>query len=177
MLRPRTIARAAEIECRAQIERLQNAGVHLTHADSHQHLHAFPPAFRCAVKLCREYGIPALRRPRERGAANARRADALALGAALAFARAVARPASLRHNDHFLGFRRAGAYGLAELRADLSALRHGLTELALHPSKEDGMPYPRLRGNRERLALLDASFRDLITQSGVELTTWEEATR
>src|SRR5436305_105191 len=60
ILRPLAVSRAVEIEWRAQIEKLMRAGVWLKHADSHQHLHAFPPAYCCAVRLCQEYGIPAL---------------------------------------------------------------------------------------------------------------------
>src|SRR5262249_29408922 len=63
---PSATARAVETEWRAQIERLLASGIKLHHADSHQHLHAFPAAFGCAVSLCREYGITALRIPNER---------------------------------------------------------------------------------------------------------------
>jgi hypothetical protein len=51
-----------------------------------------------------------------------------------------------------------------------------LTELALHPSTADGVPYRHLRGNRERRALLDATFPDHLARLGITLTTWELAT-
>ncbi len=173
MLRPIAVSRAVETEWRAQIERLVRSAVRLTHADSHQHLHAFPPAYRCAVSLCREYRIPALRHPRERGARPERRATSFALRASLGISRAVAPCAGLRHNDHFLGFQRAGGYGLAELIEDLRRMPNGLTEIALHPSREDGVPYPNLCGDRERQALLDDSFLAQIKRLGIELTSWE----
>jgi hypothetical protein len=81
----------------------------------------------------------------------------------------------LRHNDHFLGFKRAGVYGLAELIEDLATLPDGLTELALHPSMADGMPYHHLRGDGERRALLDASFLDHLARLKIERITWEMA--
>jgi hypothetical protein len=60
---------------------------------------------------------------------------------------------------------------------DLQMLPEGLTELALHPSTKDGVPYPKLRGNREREALLDQAFLSQLARLGVELTTWEGVTR
>jgi len=176
MLRPLAVSRAVEIEWRAQIERLRQAPVKLTHADSHQHLHAFPLAYRCAVKLCHEYSIPALRQPREAHAEPARLAGSLAILASLTVSQAMSPRTRLRHNDHFLGFRRAGGYGSAELIQDLGMMRAGLTELALHPSIEDAVPYPHLRGNRERQALLDDSFLDQAARLGIELTTWSMVT-
>jgi len=173
MLRPIAVSRAVEIEWRAQIERLLQARVRLTHADSHQHLHAFPPAFRCAARLCGAYGIWALRWPRECSGAPTRRAGTLALSASLTTSRAITAGTALRHNDHFLGFKRAGVYGLAELVEDLAALPDGLTELALHPSVADGMPYHQLRGDTERRAMLNASFLDHLARLKIERLTWE----
>jgi len=203
VLRPRAVSRAVEIEWRAQIERLRESGVRLTHADSHQHVHAFPLAYRCAVKLCREYGIPALRHPRENGGRPLRRASAQALRTSLAISRSLvpslapgargkaqrqpaalspftfrlSPPTGLIHNDHFLGFKRAGAYGMKELLEDIRSIPEGLTEIALHPSIEDQVPYPKLFGNRERQALLDDSLLDQIQASGIQLTTWGTITQ
>lgn len=170
---PIAVGRAIEIEWRAQLERLREVGVHLSHVDSHQHLHAFPPAWRCAVKLCAEYGILALRMPRERSDLPLRRVESLALGASLNVARLVTGNKNLHHNDHFLGFKRAGVYGMAELIDDLRNLPSGLTEIALHPSTADGVPYVNLLGNRERQALLDRSWNIWLADLEIELTTWE----
>jgi predicted glycoside hydrolase/deacetylase ChbG (UPF0249 family) len=172
MLHPFAVSRAVEIEWRAQIERLMRDQVWLTHADSHQHLHAFPPAYRCAVKLCQEYRIPALRRPREIVATPARRQSAVALRTSLAISQLSAPRSLLQHNDNFLGFRQVGNYGTRELLEDLRAIPNGVTEIALHPSIEDGVPYPKLRGNRELTALLDDSFPEQVKQMGIELITW-----
>jgi predicted glycoside hydrolase/deacetylase ChbG (UPF0249 family) len=168
------VASAVEREWRAQIERLLNAGLQLTHADSHQHLHAFPPAFRIAVKLCREYGIPALRLPRERNPIAARKFTALALNANITLAQRFTNTTALRHNDHFLGFKRAGGYGLQALLTDLPTLQAGVTELALHPSTENFSPYPTLRGNDEREALLSPAFHAQLAESNITLIRWAD---
>jgi predicted glycoside hydrolase/deacetylase ChbG (UPF0249 family) len=176
-LRPLAVCRAVEIEWRAQIEKLMRAGIRLTHADSHQHLHAFPLAYRCAVRLCQEYGIPALRHPRENDNQPIRRKSALALQTSLAISRKVASRTGLCHNDYFLGFKRVGAYGMTELIEDLQRIPEGLTEIALHPSVEDGVPYPKLCGDRERRALLDDSLPGCIKGLGIDITTWSTVTQ
>jgi predicted glycoside hydrolase/deacetylase ChbG (UPF0249 family) len=177
LLNPAGVSRAVEIEWRAQIERLMQARVKLTHADSHRHLHAFPLAYPIAEKLCHEYGIAALRWPHERENAAFRRASAIALTASLRLTKTLVWRTGLRHNNHFLGFSRAGAYGVAELIEDLRMIPDGVTEIALHPSMVDGAPYPKLRGKRERLALLSDDLYCQIEQLGIELTTWEKVTQ
>jgi predicted glycoside hydrolase/deacetylase ChbG (UPF0249 family) len=177
MIHPVAVSRAIETEWRAQIERILRSNVRLTHADSHQHLHAFPPAYRCAVRLCDEYRIPALRRPCECGTKPMRQLSSFALRTSISIARAITPRTALRHNDRFLGFRRAGAYAIAEMIEDLQMTSDGLIEVALHPSIEDGIPYQHFSGDRERRALLDASLFDEIRRLGIELTTWNTITR
>lgn len=172
VLQPRTVATAVEREWRAQIERLLQAGLRLTHADSHQHFHAFPPAFRLAVKLCQEYRIPALRWPGEHNDLKTRRLLTLALNANLAVSRPMLAQSPLRTNDHFLGFKRAGEYGLTELLADVATLRPGITEIALHPSLRNYSPYAALRGDDERRAVLSPEFRAQLVQHEIQLTQW-----
>src|SRR5262249_39099175 len=171
-LRPFAVSRAVAIEWRAQIERLARAGVRVTHLDSHQHVHAFPPAYRCAVGLCKEYCIRAIRHPRKNNNRPGRLISSLALQSSLAIARGLSRSAGIRYNDHFLGFKRAGAYGLSELIDDLRTISNGLTEVAVHPSLKDGIPYTKLSGGRELAALIDESLAGRIRQLGIELTTW-----
>lgn len=173
LLNPIGTYRAVEIEWRAQIERLMRANVRLTHADSHCHLHALPLVYPIAVKLCHEYGIASLRWPHEHGIRKFRRIGTIGLDASLSITRALVWRDGLRHNNHFLGFSRAGAYGVDELMEDLRTIPVGVTEIALHPSMADGAPYPKLRGNRERLALLNDDLPERIEKLGIELTTWE----
>lgn len=177
VLHPLAVSHAVEIECRAQIERLIRARVELTHVDSQQHLHAFPPVYRCAVRVCQKYGIPALRLPLKNRCTSLRLAGSIALQLSLPVARTVSPRTGLHHNNHFRGFRRVGAYGLPELISDLQTIPVGLTEIALHPSLDDGSPYCYFLGDRTRQALLDERFLREIAYQGIELTSWEKVTR
>jgi predicted glycoside hydrolase/deacetylase ChbG (UPF0249 family) len=54
------------IELRAQIEKALRAGLRLTHVDSHKHTHALPQICEAIVATMKDYGINAVRAPRER---------------------------------------------------------------------------------------------------------------
>ena len=175
-LHPVDVACAVELEWRAQIERLQRAGIAITHADTHRHLHAFPPAYKCLMKLCHEYAIPAYRWPAENGAWAKRPLGFVAMRSALTLASITAANDGLCRNDHMLGFGRGAGYDVAALIQDLGKLGEGVTELVVHPSMRDGYPYSVLCGNRERQALLDPAVPARIADLGIQLTTWAQLT-
>jgi len=52
-----------EVELRAQIEKMIDSGLRISHIDSHRHIHIFPPIMKCVLKLCKEYNISKMRFP------------------------------------------------------------------------------------------------------------------
>ena len=54
-----------EREAVAQVERLQRAGIAVTHLDSHKHTHSFPPVARVLVRVAKQRAIVCLRNPFE----------------------------------------------------------------------------------------------------------------
>lgn len=50
-----------EQEFRAQIEKVKNTGIEITHIDSHSHIHSIPPIFNIVCKLAKEYNINQVR--------------------------------------------------------------------------------------------------------------------
>ncbi len=171
---PFAVSRAVEIEWRAQIEMLLKSGLKIAHADSHQHIHAFPPFWKIFVKLCREYEIPAARLPREQNEISARRVSSFALRQSAGVSRIFFPNRNLTVNRHLLGFKRAGRYGENEMLADLENLKDGITEMVVHPSLYDAIPYPKMRGAIEYEALQSRRFRQKIADSKIECTTWTE---
>ncbi len=53
------------VEATAQIERLQDAGVAVTHLDTHKHAHLFPGVLRPLLQAARARGVRAVRNPFE----------------------------------------------------------------------------------------------------------------
>lgn len=54
-----------EAEIVAQIEKIQNAGIRVSHLDSHKHTHMFPVVFKAMFKAAKRCGIRAVRNPFE----------------------------------------------------------------------------------------------------------------
>ncbi len=50
-----------EREWAAQIERVRQVGIEITHLDGHKHVHMLPGLFSIALRLAQRYGIPAVR--------------------------------------------------------------------------------------------------------------------
>jgi chitin disaccharide deacetylase len=52
-------------EALAQIQKLQRAGLNITHADTHKHTHLFPAVARPLLRVLERTGVPAVRNPFE----------------------------------------------------------------------------------------------------------------
>ena len=56
-------ARAVESEAMAQIQKIQSAGIAVSHVDTHKHTHIFPQVLRPLLRAARDCGVRALRNP------------------------------------------------------------------------------------------------------------------
>ena len=126
-------------EARAQIERLLESGLRLTHLDGHHHIHLFPAVLPTVVALAREYRIPWLRLPCDTAppapsSIDPQRAREAALFCALAKeARPIISKHGLNFTDHFCGLHLIDRLTPISLRETLSRLGEGVTELMVHP--------------------------------------------
>jgi hopanoid biosynthesis associated protein HpnK len=175
-------------ELRAQIERALDAGLGLTHVDTHKHAHALPSICRAIARTIGDYGIRAMRLPRERGAFgwrgtswNARKQAAAA--AALSWlcipgARAL-RECGIQSTDHFFGITQTGFWTREWLLALPDHLPEGVSELMCHPGYDDadlGAIGTRLRISRvnEMNLLTDPAARARLTARDVRLITYAQ---
>jgi predicted glycoside hydrolase/deacetylase ChbG (UPF0249 family) len=157
-------------EALAQVERIQQHGVAVTHLDTHKHTHILPRVARPLLAVAERAGIRAIRNPFEPP-------WSIALGRSPVLRRLQLR--SLRHlqprflalpqirsgsvvtTEGTLGISATGQLNATTLGAMLDAMPGGVWEMVCHPGYNDGdldAITTRLRSTREveRSALLDA---------------------
>lgn len=188
-LRQRLAGRLAldeiRLELDAQIARVVERGLRVSHLDGHQHVHMMPGVHAIVAELAAKYAIPAVRHPREdvrawmlaeRGSAG-RLLQQLALNVFCAAADTVgvARP------DHFVGFFHGGRLSKANLIRILSTLpRCGTCELMCHPGHADASGRYAHWGYRwqdEFDALTDPAVARWLREHHVELVSYASLAR
>jgi len=175
-----------ERELEAQIDRVRSAGIHLTHLDSHKHVHAYPPVFRVVARLARRFGIRAVRVPYEEPSvrwlartafAPAGRRQAIenaALAPWCAYDRRILVQERLPAAPRFLGRVLTGLFTPDSMTAVIQSAGVGANELMTHPGYVDS----ELSGVRTRLraarqaevaALVDPRVRDVVRSARIAL--------
>jgi chitin disaccharide deacetylase len=163
---------AAEI--RAQFERFAMTGLQLDHVDAQSHMHVHPTVFRLILETGRDYGLRAVRIPREPFGATRTIAPWLAL------MRRRARRARIACNDYAFGLNEAGALTEGRVLEILERLPDGVTEIFFHPATA---PFAgadrgteRFRWADELAALTSARVRAAIARNRIETVTYGELT-
>jgi len=130
-----------ETEAVAQIRRLQSAGIHVTHIDTHKHTHMFVRVLRPLLRAARACGVGAIRNPFEPDWALAATPDApqsrlwqvrLLRARRRAFLRLVSE-AGLATTDGAIGVLATGTLESKTLKRLLEAMPEGAWELVCHP--------------------------------------------
>lgn len=171
-------------ELHAQIARVMEEGLPVTHLDSHQHLHMLPGLLDVVVRLAHRFGIPAIRIPSERLSPSLVRGSPSPLRVCHALAlkgvcRWVSERASgLTRTDHFGGFLFGGGLTFPRLALVLRSLPpNGSAEVLCHPSLPDpGGRYAHwgYDGEGELAALLDPSLPELLSELGISLVGFQD---
>ncbi|KDP86093.1 hypothetical protein CF70_009325 [Cupriavidus sp. SK-3] len=145
---------AAEI--RAQFEAFAATGLALDHVNAHKHFHLHPTVLSLTLAIGREFGLRAVRLPREHRAP-------LLLRPWLALLRRRLAAAGVAHNDYVVGIANSGAMDEATLLAALARLPAGVGEIYFHPAVVSGAEVTAtMRGYRhadELAALLSPRVR------------------
>ena len=157
-----------EAEATAQIRRLQAAGIHVTHVDTHKHTHMFVRVLRPLLRAARACGVGAIRNPFEPEwaltaiprAASKRLWQVRLLRSRLRTFLRLVREAGLATTDGAVGVLATGTLESQALRQLLEAMPEGTWELVCHPGYIDASldaVRTRLRESRviEHAALLD----------------------
>lgn len=172
-------------ELTAQIVHLREAGVRLTHLDSHKHVHTWPPLFRIVADLATAFAVPAVRVPYESpwlgpvpadlrdGGIRRQAIENLALRAwTWRDTRILA--AHSRTPPAFFGRVHTGRVDADVLARIVSRLPEGVSELMMHPGYSDAaLDRVRTRLRRERelevVLLRSPDARQTMLDAGVSL--------
>ena len=178
-----------EKEWEAQIRKVRDAGVLVTHLDGHKHAHMLPGLFEIALRLAKRHGIGAIRVSHEASSLR----TALSAGGELRpsvvlkqgvqarglkllarDARDKAERAGITTADYFCGIAQTGELTKEGVARLLRSLPEGTTELMCHPGYVDeklrATP-TRLQGSREKEVeiLTDTEIRNLVASQGIRL--------
>lgn len=156
-----------EAEAEAQIRRLQETGIVVTHVDTHKHTHLFPRVARPLIRAAMRCGVQAIRNPFEEAWSArlargpfVRKIEVSLLRSFRSTFLKLVRASGLRTTNGSIGVSATGSLDEDSLAALLGAMPPGTWELVCHPGYNDSdlaRVRTRLRDSRavERDALLE----------------------
>ena len=162
-----------EAEIAAQLARLRDAGVSVSHADGHKHLHQLPVVCTAVANVLPRFGIARVRITRSAGWGRVRGAAGLARELFARHAARVFARAGLRSPAGTLDVRDL-IEGGAHLTRAARAHSRAIVELCCHPgtvAADRGKPGSHER-SRELEFLLSSEFRDILRASGAGLVSY-----
>jgi hopanoid biosynthesis associated protein HpnK len=180
-----------ELEVSAQIRKLQAAGVHVSHLDTHKHTHLFPSVLRPLLRAARVCGVHAVRNPfGPRRPLNSsellthptlwtRYAEVQILRTLAGKFRDAANREGMVTPNGTLGIVVTGALDEKLFRAIAEIIPQGTWEFVCHPGYNDDdlkSAETRLRESRETelRTLTMPEARDLLLSHGIELISYRE---
>jgi predicted glycoside hydrolase/deacetylase ChbG (UPF0249 family) len=175
-LRGRISLPQVRLELEAQLTRVRDAGIALSHIDGHQHVHVLPKIAGVVAELAARHGVAAVRYPAERVRGymlrSFKHARRVAEQTALRLFCESSPLKPLRRSDDFVGFYFGGRLDETNLATVLAGLPAGQTvELMCHPGDEDMQSSDDwvYAWSAERDALTSPRIRDLVAARGLEL--------
>ena len=175
-----------QAEWSAQIERVLDHGIRVTHLDSHQHVHILPGLADLSLRLAAHYDIPFVRVPVENlqwdrwpGLHGINRMiGTTALWTSWMLARLTGTRITQHQPPRFLGFQDGGRLDDRRLQRMLRALRPGqVYELMCHPGLRPDEPEVQrwdYHHEIELRTLTSPSIHSDITAEGIQLCSFAE---
>ena len=126
----------------AQIQKIMNTGLLVTHMDGHQHMHMWPHFYPIARDLAKKYHISCMRVPDEDVLFGMKDGHIIRWAAknGLSLLSRMHRPDlkknHIRTNDHFFGMLYGGHLSPERFAKFILQTRPGITEIMCHPSAD-----------------------------------------
>ena len=175
-----------EREIAAQIALFQETGLRLSHLDSHQYLHMFPPVFQIVRRLARWVENVWIRNPvgpwrKSPDTPMGRWVQRLGLNLTCLSARRLRDGSQPQMPDGMYGFEVSGRLTQSALEQILRKIPDGLYELICHPGEDDAETRTRYshwgyRWAEELEALTAPENRVVLQEQGIVLTSFVRST-
>lgn len=164
----------------AQIEKILDYGIRISHIDSHQHLHLLPQIFNIISEIVNRYKIKFVRYPKEKFSAymfnDLRSIGRIFQMAAINFFCYKTMGKVFTRTDYFTGFYFGGNLNKKNLITLINCLpSRGICELMCHPGLSHDISVKNQKQYRlveEVEALIDGEVFELIKRKRIEITTF-----
>lgn len=168
----------------AQIQKIMNTGLPVTHMDGHQHMHMWPHFYPIARDLAKKYHISCMRVPDEDVLFGMKDGHIIRWAAknGLSLLSRMHRPDlkknHIRTNDHFFGMLYGGHLSPERFARFILQTKPGITEIMCHPSEdtramEDTFHWG-YHGEDELAGLLADINRELIAKKQISLISYRD---
>ncbi len=172
-------------ELRAQIEKILDQKIVISHIDSHQHIHVLPKILEIVTGLADEFKINYIRNPREKFSFSnifqGMRPNRMLMQIGLNLFCLYSRKKLMRYSiENFFGFYHAGRLSKRNLMHILKKQTNGISELMCHPAlHSDGSTrekYSHWKYNwaEELSCLTDEEIISFLEEEKIELLSFSD---
>lgn len=168
----------------AQIQKIMNTGLPITHMDGHQHMHMWPHFYPIARDLAKKYHISCMRVPDEDVLFGMKDGHIIRWAAknGLSLLSRMHRPDlkknHIRTNDHFFGMLYGGHLSPERFAKFILQTKPGITEIMCHPSADtramENTFHWGYHGEDELAGLLADINRELIAKKQISLISYRD---
>lgn len=164
-------------ELTAQVEKVMNTGVKISHIDSHQHMHTLPGIIDIALDLAEARGIKNVRIPKTPfftgfSGNPIQLAGRLGLYTMAALAEGRAKRRGFHCPEHFAGIVAGEAVSPEQLTAIINNLKPGTTEIMVHPGTNNAQLIKDCQWEHdfeaELAGLLSPEIKELLEQKQIQ---------
>ena len=184
----RLMAKEIEAEATAQIRKLQQAGVAVTHVDTHKHVHIFPQVLQPLLRAAKACGVRAVRNPFEPVELGLLIQEIrlwprwLGIGVLNAFAgtfRRMVKDAGMISPEGIFGVVATGRLDTSLFRYMIEHIPQGTWELVCHPGYDDAQLRSlstRLRESRQKelQMLTSPEIPALLAKNDIQLLSYRD---
>ena len=171
-------------ELTAQVQKVVDSGIHITHLDSHQHMHIVPGIINITIDIAKQFGIKAIRIPAEPyfflggyPCSPIRVVARAGLTCLAQLAGKKIRKCELAMPNHFFGMLAGGNMQEEFLLNIIDALPDGISEIMMHPGTNNvvlnNSYHWNYHGQEELAAVTSEHLRNRLADQKISLISFK----